>query len=374
MKKYLLSLLCVLFLFCTMFYIVLQRMSLNVDAVNIANQPAAEDVQPSQDAAPGETAAEVTPEPESEPEYFTLSAIGDCTLASHQYTSDYSAKMNGDYSYPFSNTVQYFENDEYTIGNLECTFSDQSLSSSTLFQFQAPASYADILKNGSVEYVTLGNNHTYDFGEKGLTDTKAALDSAGVGWTGPGESKVYTTEHGLKIGVYCPGWTGLSESNIVSGIETLRQTGADVIIMSVHWGTEGSYTVTTSQEQFAHIAIDAGADIVFGTHPHVLQRTETYHNGYIFYSLGNWSFGGNTAPRDRDTAIAQVTVMQNTDGTVELQGFSLIPCCLSSMSGVNDYRPKPYEKDSEEYARAMSKLDGTFTGPDLNVDYSFLNG
>ncbi len=113
---------------------------------------------------------------------------------------------------------------------------------------------------------------------------------------------------------------------------------------------------------------------MFGTHPHVLQRTEAYHNGYIFYSLGNWSFGGNTAPRDRDTAIAQVTVMQNTDGTVELQGFSLIPCCLSSMSGVNDYRPKPYEKDSEEYARAMSKLDGTFTGPDLNVDYSFLNG
>ena len=94
----------------------------------------------------------------------------------------------------------------------------------------------------------------------------------------------------------------------------------------------------------------------------------------FFEMLGNFSFGGNTAPRDRDTAIAQVTVMQNTDGTVELQGFSLIPCCLSSMSGVNDYRPKPYEKDSEEYARAMSKLDGTFTGPDLNVDYSFLNG
>lgn len=304
--------------------------------------PALEAPQPSANTQAG---AQTTPKAEK-PKTFVISMVGDCTLASSQYNNDFDSYINKHgLSWPFSGTVEYLENDEFTLANLECTFSDQSLSSSSLFQFQAPASYADILKNGSVEYVTLGNNHTYDFGEKGLTDTKAALDSAGVGWTGPGESKVYTTEHGLKIGVYCPGWTGLSESNIVSGIETLRQTGADVIIMSVHWGTEGSYTVTTSQEQFAHIAIDAGADIVFGTHPHVLQRTETYHNGYIFYSLGNWSFGGNTAPRDRDTAIAQVTVMQNTDGTVELQGFSLIPCCLSSMSGVNDYRPKPYEKD-----------------------------
>ena len=203
--------------------------------------PALEAPQPSANTQAG---AQTTPKAEK-PKTFVISMVGDCTLASSQYNNDYDSYINKHgLSWPFSGTVEYLENDEFSLANLECTFSDQSLSSSTLFQFQAPASYADILKNGSVEYVTLGNNHTYDFGEKGLTDTKAALDSAGVGWTGPGESKVYTTEHGLKIGVYCPGWTGLSESNIVSGIETLRQAGADVIIMSVHWGTEGSYTVT----------------------------------------------------------------------------------------------------------------------------------
>lgn len=318
--------------------------------------------------------AQTTPKAE-EPETFVISMVGDCTLASSQYNSDYESYINKhDFSWPFSGTVNYLENDEFTLANLECTFSDQALGSSSLFQFRAPTSYAEILKHGSVEYVTLGNNHTYDFGEQGLTDTKAALDSAGVSWAGPGESKVYTTEHGLKIGVYCPGWTGLSERNITSGIEELKQAGADLIIMSAHWGSEGSYAVTASQQSFAHIAIDAGADIVFGTHPHVLQRTETYHDGYIFYSLGNWSFGGNTAPRDRDTAIAQVTITRETDGTVALKDFSLIPCCLSSTNGVNDYRPTPYAQDSEEYKRAMSKLDGTFTGPDLTVDYSFLNG
>lgn len=327
-----------------------------------------------QPSAPPQTDMQTTPKAET-PKTFVISMVGDCTLASSQYNSDYESYINRhDFSWPFSGTVEYLENDEFTLANLECTFSDQALSSSSLFQFRAPASYAEILKYGSVECVTLGNNHTYDFGETGLADTKTALDSAEIGWAGPGESKVYTTEHGLKIGVYCPGWTGLSESNIVSGIEKLQQEGADLIIMSAHWGTEGSYAVTASQQSFAHIAIDAGADIVFGTHPHVLQRTETYNGGYIFYSLGNWSFGGNTAPRDRDTAIAQVTVTQNADGTVELTDFSLIPCCLSSTSGVNDYRPTPYDPDSDEYKRAMSKLDGTFTGSDLTVDYSFLNG
>lgn len=88
---------------------------------------------------------------------------------------------------------------------------------------------------GSVECVTLGNNHTDDFGTKGVTDTKAALDAAGVPWAASGESKVVTTEHGLKIGIYCPGWTGLSKSNITAGIEKLNDAGADILIFAPHW-------------------------------------------------------------------------------------------------------------------------------------------
>lgn len=309
-----------------------------------------------------------------EPDSFVLSMVGDCTLASSQYNNDYDSYINKHgLSWPFSGTAQVLEQDEFTLTNLECTFSDQRLSASSLFYFQGPASYAGILTAGSVEFATLGNNHTADFGEKGLADTKAALDAEHIGWAGAGDSRVYTTEHGLRIGVYCPGWTGLSERNIQSGIQALKDAGAELIIMSVHWGVEGSYRLTASQESFAHAAVDAGADIVFGTHPHVLQQTEVYKGKYIFYSLGNWSFGGNTAPRDRDTAIAQVTVTRQDDGTLALDHFTCIPCCLSSTAGVNDYRPTPYEEESAEYQRAMSKLDGTWTGADLNVDYSFLD-
>ena len=221
--------------------------------------------------------------------------------------------------------------------------------------------------------MTLGNNHTNDFGPQGLTDTQSALDSVKVDWVGPGDSKVFETENGLKIGVYCPGWAGLSEGNIQNGIAALQSAGADLCVFAPHWGNEGSYTVSANQEAFAHIAIDAGAQIVCGTHPHVLQRVEEYNGGYIFYSLGNWSFGGNTAPRDRDTAIAQVTIKQQKDGSFAMTGYTLVPCCLSSADGVNDYRPVPYEADSEDFLRVMSKLDGSFTGSDLTVDYSFIN-
>ena len=102
----------------------------------------------------------------------------------------------------------------------------------------------------------------------------------------------------------------------------------------------------------------------------MLQRIDQYNGGTIVNSLGNYSFGGNTNPRDPDTAIVQFTVRRDWDGSVTVEGYEAIPCCLSSTAGINDYRPVPYEKGTTEYDRAMSKLLGTFTGPDLTIDYS----
>lgn len=324
-------------------------------------------------ASGGDTPQPVQPiEKPKEPDTLVISMVGDCTLASIQTGRDFDSYIdkNGT-SWPFSGVLEYLSKDEFTLANLECSFSDEALKSSSLFYFRGPSSYADILVQGGVECVTLGNNHTNDFGAKGVADTKAALDAADVAWTAGSESKVFTTKHGLKIGVYCPGWTGLSKSNITAGIQKLKDDGADILIFAPHWGTEGSYQVTANQEALAHAAIDAGAHIVCGTHPHVLQKMESYNGGYIFYSLGNFSFGGNTAPRDVDTAIAQVTVKKDGDGWV-VDGYDLIPCRLSSTDSKNDYRPRPYDKDEDGYARTISKLDGSWTGSDLNVDYSFM--
>lgn len=327
---------------------------------------------------PDRGSADGTPQPiqnadhPKEPDMLVISMVGDCTLASIQTGRDFDSYIDKNGTcWPFSGVAEYLDHDECTLANLECTFSDESLKSSSLFYFRGPSSYADILVQGSVECVMLGNNHTDDFGTKGVTDTQAALDAAGVLWAAAGESKVITTEHGLKIGIYCPGWTGLSKSNITAGMQKLKDAGADILIFAPHWGTEGSYKVTANQESFAHAAIDAGAHIVFGTHPHVLQKMEAYNGGYIFYSLGNFSFGGNTAPRDVDTAIAQVTVKKDGDSWT-VDGYNLIPCRLSSTDSKNDYRPRPYKEDEEGYARVLSKLNGSWTGSDLNVDYSFM--
>ncbi|MBQ1382051.1 MAG: CapA family protein [Ruminococcus sp.] len=325
-------------------------------------------------SVPVET-AKPTPTPTPEPITYLISMVGDCTLASSQRNNDFDRVINEHgLEWPFSGTAEILSADEFTLANLECTFSDASLGSGSTFAFRGPAANAQMLSLGSVEAVTNGNNHTPDFGEQGIADTRAAVEGVSVGYVGANESMIFTTANGLKIGVYCPGWGNASIEGANQAIPALREKGADVVIYAPHWGLEGKYRPTAEQELVAHTAIDAGADIVCGTHPHVMQKVEIYNDKYIFYSLGNFSFGGNTAPRDRDSVIAQVKVTQTADGACSVTGYTLIPCCLSSTDGINDYCPKPYAEDDEGYARAVSKLDGTFTGPDLAVDYSFLYG
>ena len=143
--------------------------------------------------------AEPTPEPTPQPEArdFTLSVIGDQTLTSHQYLADsspysYAGRMKGDYAYPFSRTVQYFENDDFTISNLECTLSDNNLKSAMQFYFKAPTAYANILLEGGVDFVTTANNHMMDFGEQGLQDTYAALEEYGIPYGKEDEAQLFT--------------------------------------------------------------------------------------------------------------------------------------------------------------------------------------
>ena len=136
-------------------------------------------------ASGGDTPQPVQPiEKPKEPDTLVISMVGDCTLASIQTGRDFDSYIdkNGT-SWPFSGVLEYLSKDEFTLANLECSFSDEALKSSSLFYFRGPSSYADILVQGSVECVTLGNNHTNDFGAKGVADTKAALDAADVAWT-----------------------------------------------------------------------------------------------------------------------------------------------------------------------------------------------
>lgn len=322
---------------------------------------------PSPNATP---APSDTVQTEPEHERFTISLVGDCTLAGNRFQS----LCGDDMGYPFENVREYFENDDATIANLECNFSDALLSSGSLFHFKAPTENADMLVSGGIDFVTTANNHIMDYGQRGLDDTLSALDERGIAYGIDGQSVVFTTESGLKLGIYC-GYGGfmISETQIKEAIDKLKADGAEYIICALHWGVEGAYRPNAYQKNLAHAAIDAGADLVYGSHPHVLQPAEEYGGGLILYSLGNFSFGGNSFPRDYDSVIVQLTLCRNADGGVSLEACDYIPCSMSGSDENNDFRPTPYKKGSKEFERTMSKLDGSFTGADLMVDYSFLD-
>lgn len=310
---------------------------------------------------------------EPEPQYYELSFIGDCTLASTPANKplavSYESTVGQNFAYPFEKTVQYFRDDDFTFANLECALTVSDSPGEKNFRFKADPSYVQILTQGSIEFVTLGNNHVLDYGEQGYSDTKAALDSAGIGYAGRDEWAIYETKSGLKVGIYALSFGKTQQ--IKDGIAALRAAGAEFIVAALHWGDEGSYKINKLQREQGHAAIDAGADFVYGSHPHTLQPYEEYNGKYIYYSMGNWTFGGNTAPRDPDTIILKLTVMRGTDGSISVAKREHIPCACTGAAGGNNYQPVPYEEGSEQYNRTLSKINGTFDGPDLSIGYQY---
>ncbi|MCR5663584.1 MAG: CapA family protein [Oscillospiraceae bacterium] len=345
-----------------------------------------------------------TQAPSGEPEYFTVSMIGDCTLSAAParvgWGIGFQLTVGDDMAYPFANTVQFLDDDYLTIANLECSLSDNKYTSIEQFTFLGKADYAQILSKGSVEFVTLANNHTMDFGQAAYDDTTAALDAVGVRWAGENECFIYQTDGGLKIGLYClyNGLTGnafsrlsaaaqekkVAESRemIAQAVKTLEAQGAEYTIACLHMGTEGNYETTDVQVELCRYAIDAGFGSVYCTHAHRLQPAELYGDGIIFYGMGNWVFGGNTNPgvgKDPaayDTGIAQITLCRQ-NGKVTLDSSNFIPCSISSTldpvhgepgsNTVNNYQPTPYKEEGKAWKRAMSIISGTYEGANYAV-------
>ena len=268
---------------------------------------------------------------------------------------------------PFRNVIGWLENDECTFLNLEGPLTDIGNPMQKKHVFRGSTDYVNILTENSVEAVTIANNHTMDYGQTGYDATVATLQAADIPFVERDKSCVFTTENGLKIGMYGAVYYVLDEEEIVAGISALKDQSCDLVIFAPHWGVEGTYHPTAQQMKLGRAAIDAGADIVWGSHPHVLQPIEEYGGGVIYYSLGNFSFGGNGYPRDYDTALLQQEVIRAGDGTVELGELTIVPASVSSIPERNNYQPTPCEPGTEMYSRVLQKLDGTWTGPNLPI-------
>lgn len=334
------------------------------------------DTVPPEDQAPETSAAETAAAPETTAPavetHFLLTFVGDCTLGSNpfNYYADYGfiKTVGEDYAYPFANVLSYFEGDDCSFVNLEGPLADGGNPMQKKHAFRGPTDYINILTGSSVEFVSLGNNHTMDYQASGYESTLAALKGADLPYVERDKYTVFTTESGLTIGVYAMVYYLLDVEDMTQAIQQMREQNVDLIIVAPHWGIEGTFQPSQQQVDVGHAAIDAGADFVWGSHPHVLQPIEEYNGGVICYSLGNFCFGGNIYPKDLDSAIIQQEFIKDGSGQVHFGERTIIPVSVSSIPDRNNFQPTPYAPGSEEYDRVISKLDGTYDGPRLSID------
>ena len=349
--------------------------AVSMNASGDSNQTAATD---SQETDSSDTAI-------SAPVSLTLSVVGDCTLGTDE-TFDYDTSLNAYYEnygadYFLQNVRSIFSADDLTIANFEGTLTDSDEREDKTFAFKAPASYASILSGSSVEAVNTANNHSHDYGDQGFDDTLAALDDAGIVHFGYDETAVMDIK-GIKVGM-----VGIyelydhldREQQLKDNIAKVQADGAQLIVVIFHWGNETETVPDSNQTTLGRMAIDLGADLVCGHHPHVLQGIETYKGQNIVYSLGNFCFGGNSSPSDMDTMIYQQTFTIDADGVKNDNVTNIIPCSISSAAydGYNNYQPTPAEGD--EATRILEKINersswiSTAEGTTFTAEYNNRN-
>lgn len=284
---------------------------------------------------------------------ITISAIGDVTLGQderflYKGSFDQYFKLYGT-GYFFSGVKKILSEDDLTIANLEGTLTeatekpDKRFQGNQAFFFKGNPYYTAILREGSIEAVNLANNHSMDYLNKGFTDTVSTLDHAGISSFGDDKILIYET-NGVKIGLIGintlgPLEEGANLENLMSqlrvNIQAMKER-TSLIIVSFHWGTENKYNPTQEQRKLGRFAVEQGADLVLGHHPHVIQPYEIYQGKCIVYSLGNFVFGGNSNPWNRDTEIFRQHYSFVNDKLVGISSPVIIPCRLSS-----SFKPEP---------------------------------
>lgn len=297
----------------------------------------------------------------------TVSLAGDCTLgADLRYgswggfdeTFDKLAADGSDpYGYFLGGVKAVFEAADIAVVNLEGPLTEQTEFTDKTYVFKGSPDYARILTEGGVDAANMANNHAQDYGWAGYIDTRNSLTAAGVSYFGT-DMPLILQANGVNVGFL--GYMGMSYwtgDRLAGDVAALREAGADLVVVSFHWGEERTYSPNDVQRQLGRQAIDAGADLVVGHHPHVIQGIEEYNGRYIVYSLANFCFGGNRNPGDKDTFIYTQTFAFDSD-TLERKPardkVRITPCSVSSVDNRNDFRPTILTGADGE--RVMSRL------------------
>ena len=293
-------------------------------------------------------------------------ASGDILLGGSASTT---LKHHG-FDHAFIATREILSSADLALGNLEAPLTDsQDEFTDKRFRFKVSPHAAGALKNAGYDVLTLANNHMGDFGHRGVLDTIDTLQAAGLKSTGAGIDITQAREpaiveiDGLKIALLAysntfpkefyatptrPGTAPGYPSYFVSDIKKARKR-AEVVIVSFHWGGEALTTPKDYQQDLGRQAIEAGAQIVIGHHPHVLQGVEFYRDGVIYYSLGNFAFGSYSKTA-RTSALARITLHGGT-----LHKAEILPLSVYNLEV--DFQPQPlYQGPAYAFIRDFNEL------------------
>lgn len=286
---------------------------------------------------------------------LTVSAIGDCTIG-----DDDNSNINNNFDafYIVKKTPAYFfqsvrdllSQDDLTIANMEGVLTNGGTRAEKTLAFRGAPKYAAVLTEGSVEAANLANDHSKDYGEESYTETIQHLEEAGLTTFGFERTAIREVK-GIKVGMVgvMAVDDGLNQTQqLLDGITQVKAEGAQLIIVSFHWGVEYENYPDDTQKTLAHLAVDNGADLVLGHSPHVLQGIEKYNGANIVYSLGNFCYGGVHNSEDKDTMIFQQTFSFANGALVADDVTNIIPCSVSSVAEYDDYQPVPLEGTEKE--------------------------
>lgn len=258
-------------------------------------------------------------------EEVSLVAVGDI---SYSRGVERIVKKQNDINYPFLKILDYLKSADLVFGNLETSITPGSEIPDFEMIFRSNPGTEQALKQAGFSVLSLANNHTPNFGEKGLKDTFNFLENAGIKYVGAGQNEqeayqpVYIEEKGTEFAFLAYNDTDVVQTyyeasanragtafmridKMTEAVKEAKQK-ADFVIVSMHAGIEYAGKPNNSQINFAHAAIDAGADLVIGHHPHVVQTLEKYKGNYIFYSLGNFVFDQPQSQATKEGLIIKV--------------------------------------------------------------------
>lgn len=297
------------------------------------------------------------------PVEITISAAGDVTMGGYrgqgyEWSFQQMWEQQNDPAYFFENVEPIFSADDLTIVNLEGPLTTATVfRESQTYCISGDPAYVEALTAGSVEAVSMANNHLMDYYEAGRDDTVAAVEGAGIVYAFNDRVGIYETK-GIRIGLISVNVIGYGsgvEKFIKKGMEELKEQQANLILVNCHWGVERENVPEDYARRLGKNCIDWGADLVIGHHPHVIQGIEQYNGKYIVYSLGNFCFGGNRNPADKDCIIFQQTFRFKDGELLEDTSAGIIPCSVSSVTNRNDYKPTPAE--GEAYERILGRMN-----------------